>query len=152
MTQLFTIGDPRTLYCKARMSAHRGVWNGVTSSWMFADANNHANAVCELYKATHASISMRVTLGEMILGGTAVSAWGIDPLTEMIDIDNLDFARAQELLTAGNAARRVLGIHPLEDRVSDRTSEDDDELRDVAFDERARASASRGRCGGRSAV
>lgn len=85
---------------------------------------------------------MRETLGEMVLDGTAVAAWGVDPVTETIDLDNLDFTRAQELLAAGYASRRVLGIHPLEDRVNDLTN-DDDKLRDVAFEERARASASR---------
>ena len=50
MTQLFTIGDPRTLYCKARMSAHRGVWNPVTKLWMFGNVDDCANALCELYQ------------------------------------------------------------------------------------------------------
>ena len=108
---------------------------------MFADANDHANAACELHKASRASIAMRETLGEMVLDGTAEAARGFDILTETIDIDNLDFENARRLLAAGYAAPRVLGIHLLEDRVSDLA--DDDKLRDVAFDERARASASR---------
>ncbi len=145
MGQIFTINDNRTIFCKSRMAAHNGVWNGVTSTWMFANAGDHANALCELYTATRASIAMRETLGEMILDGTAAAAWGIDPLTETIDVDNLEFAHAQKLLAAGYAARRVLGIHPLEDRDDDRSGFDDEELRAAAFDERARAGTTRRR-------
>ena len=149
MTQLFTIGDPRTLYCKARMSAHRGVWNPVTKLWMFGNVDDCANALCELYHATRASIAMRETLYEVLVDGTAAAAWNFDPRTQTIDVDALEYADAQKLLAAGYAARRVLGVHPLEDRPVDRASEDD-ELRDLAFDERARASASRGRRRGRT--
>jgi hypothetical protein len=112
---------------------------------MFASEGDHGNALCELYTATRASIAMRETLGEMILDGTGSAAWGIDPLTEPIDIDNMEFAHAQKLLAAGYAARRVLGVHPLEDRNDDRRGIDDDEIRSAAFDARAYASTSRRR-------
>ena len=148
MTQLFTIGDPRTLYYKARMSAHRGVWNPVTNLWMFGNVDDCANALCELYHATRASIAMRETLHEMIVDGTCVAAWNFDPTSDVLDVDALEYAEAQRLLAAGYAARRVLGIHPLEDREADRTSEDD-ELQSAAFDERARESSARNRRHGR---
>ena len=148
MTQLFMIDDPRTLYCKARMSAHRGVWNPVTKLWMFGNVDDCANALCELYHATRASIAMRETLHEMIVDGTCVAAWNFDPTSDVLDVDALEYAEAQRLLAAGYAARRVLGIHPLEDREADRTSEDD-ELQSAAFDERARESSARNRRHGR---
>lgn len=112
---------------------------------MFASAIDHANALCELYTATRASIAMREALGDMILDGTAAAAWVIDPLTDTLDVDTLKFAHAQKLLAAGYAARRVLGIHPLEDRDDDRHGFDDEALRAASFDERARASTSRQR-------
>jgi len=149
MAQLYTIDDPRTLYCKARMIAHRGVWNPVTKLWMFGNFDDCANALCELYKATRASIAMRETLHEMIADGTCAAAWNFDPTSGVLDVDALEFAEAQRLLAAGYAARRVLGIHPLEDREADRTS-DDDELQSAAFDDRARASSARNRRHGRN--
>jgi hypothetical protein len=87
---------------------------------------------------------MRETLREMILDGTAVVAWKFDPLTQTIDVDALEYAEAQKMLGAGYAARRVLGIHPLEDRPEDLVTEDDD-LREAAFDASARAKTSRSR-------
>jgi hypothetical protein len=149
MGQIFSIEDNRTIYCTPRMRAHNGAWNPVTQAWMFATAGDHANAACELYNATRASLAMRETLHEMLVDGTAVAAWNFDPLTQTIDVDALERAEAQKLLAAGYAARRILGVHPLEDRPVDRASEDD-ELRNAAFDERARASDSRGRRRGRS--
>jgi len=149
MGHIFSIEDSRTIYCKPRMRAHNGAWNPVTQAWMFGTAGNHANASCELYNATRASIAMRETLYEVLVDGTAAAAWNFDPRTQTIDVDALEYADAQKLLAAGYAARRVLGVHPLEDRPVDRASEDD-ELRDLAFDERARASASRGRRRGRT--
>ncbi len=150
MAQLHTIDDARTLYCKARMIAHRGVWNPVTKLWMFGNADDCANALCELHKATRASIAMRETLHEMIADGTCVAAWNFDPASDVLDVDALEYAETQRLLAAGYAARRVLGIHPLEDREADLTS-DDDELQSAAFGERARASSTRARRHGRMA-
>ena len=91
---------------------------------------------------------MRETLHEMIVDGTCVAAWNFDPTSDVLDVDALEYAEAQRLLAAGYAARRVLGIHPLEDREADRTSEDD-ELQSAAFDERARESSARNRRHGR---
>lgn len=31
MGQILTINDNRTIFCKSRMRAHNGVWNGVTN-------------------------------------------------------------------------------------------------------------------------
>jgi hypothetical protein len=87
---------------------------------------------------------MRETLREMLADGTAAVAWNFDPITQTIDVDALEYAEAQKLLGAGYAARRVLGIHPLEDRPEDHLPEDD-ELRDAAFDASARAKTSRTR-------
>ena len=148
MGHIFSIEDSRTIYCKPRMRAHNGAWNPVTQAWMFGTAGNHANASCELYNATRASIAMRETLHEMIVDGTCVAAWNFDPTSDVLDVDALEYAEAQRLLAAGYAARRVLGIHPLEDREADRTSEDD-ELQSAAFDERARESSARNRRHGR---
>ncbi len=126
------------------MLAHDGAWNPVMKAWMFGDAADCANALCDLYRATRGSIAMRETLHEMIADGTATAAWNFDPLADGLDVDALDYAEAQRLLAAGYAGRRVLGVHPLEDGVSDRTCEDE-QLRDTAFDQRARAGAARGR-------
>ena len=150
MGQIFTIDDDRTVYCKARMMAHNGAWNAVRKVWMFGSAGDAANALCELYKATRASIAMRETLHQMVLDGTAAVAWDFDPLTQTIDLDALDYPEASRLLVAGYVARRVLGVHPLEDLDADRST--DDGLRDVAFDERARASAARSRGHRRTAM
>ena len=144
MGQIFTIEDNRTIYCKPQMRASGGVWNPVTQAWMFGNAEDHEAGLYELYKATRATSAMRETLSEMLIDGTAVAAWNYDPQTQLLDVDALEYAEAQKLLAAGYAARRVLGVHPLEDREVDRSG-DDDELRAVAFDERARASATRGR-------
>jgi hypothetical protein len=144
MNQIFSIEDNRTIFCKPRMLAHGGAWNAFTQAWMFATAEDHANAACELYAATRPSIAMRETLREMIEDGTAVVAWKFDPLTQTIDVDGLEYAEAQIMLGAGYAARRVLGIHPLEERPEDHVSEDDD-LREAAFDASARAKTSRSR-------
>jgi len=151
MAQLYTIDDSRTIYCKARMIIHGGVWNPVTKLWMFSDAGDCANALCELHRATRASIAMRETLHEMIADGTSVAAWNFDPMSDVLDVDSLEYAEAQRLLAAGYAARRVLGIHRLEDRETDRVS-DDDESQNTAFDDRARASSARTRRHGRHAA
>jgi len=34
------------------MKAHNGVYYTVTGAWMFTNAGDHANAMCELYRAT----------------------------------------------------------------------------------------------------
>jgi len=145
MAELYTIKDARTVHCRDRMAAMDGEWNGVTGAWMFGNPQSAANALCELHRATRATPTMRETLFAMIADGTAQAAWDYDPLTRAIDVDSLDRAEAQRLLAAGFAARRVLGIHRLEDR--EQPLDGDDELRGAAFDERARRSANRNRRG-----
>jgi len=148
MGQLYTIEDPRTIYCRQAMSANAGVWNPVTRAWIFAKPADAANAMCELFRATRPSIAMRETLLEMIADGTAASAWGFDPAIEPVDVETLDREVAKRYLAAGYAVRRVfVGAHPLEDLPEDRASEAravlDDALQHAAFDERARSSTSR---------
>ncbi len=42
MTTLYTISDDRTKFCRKAMKANAGVWNPVTSAWMFTKAGDHA--------------------------------------------------------------------------------------------------------------
>ena len=129
------------------MSAHRGVWNPVTRLWMFGNVDDCANALCELYHAMRASIAMLETLHEMNLDGTCVAAWNFDPTSDVLDVALSNTLRRDAFSRQGYTARRVFGIHPLQDR-EDRTSEYD-ELQSAAFDERARASFARNRRPGR---
>jgi hypothetical protein len=55
MSQLYTIKDERTVYCRAAMKANGGEWNPVTREWIFHDASDHANAAAELYRVTRAT-------------------------------------------------------------------------------------------------
>jgi len=150
MGQLYTIQDRRTVYCHRAMRANSGVWNAATNAWMFRTADDAANALADLFRATRPSIPMRETLLEMIADGTAAAAWGFDPAIEPVDVDTLDRDVAQRYLSAGYAVRRIfIGTHPLEDRPRERIAEQeaaqDEALRHTAFDERARASTSRGK-------
>jgi hypothetical protein len=115
MSDLYTIKDERTVYCRAAMKANDGVWNPVTREWMFQDQNDHANAAAELYRVTRPSAAMREALQAMIADGTAALAWGFDPAEQSTSIDDLDRNEASKLLAAGYAVRRVLGVHPLDD-------------------------------------
>ncbi len=115
MSDLYTIKDERTVYCRGAMKANGGVWNPVTREWMFQDPNDHANATAELYRVTRPSAAMREALHAMITDGTAALAWGFDPAEQSTSIDDLDRNAASKLLAAGYAVRRVLGVHPLED-------------------------------------
>ena len=115
MGELHTIKDDRTIYCRIAMKANGGEWNPVTGTWMFPSASEHANALCELYRATRLSIAMREALLAMIADGTGALAWGFDPAERSLAIDGLDRNEAGKLLAAGSAARRVLGVHPLDD-------------------------------------
>jgi hypothetical protein len=115
MSDLYTIKDERTVYCRAAMKTNGGVWNPVTREWMFQDPSDHANAVAELYRVTRPSIAMREALQTMIADGTGALAWGFDPVEQSTSIDDLDRNEASKLLAAGYAVRRVLGVHPLED-------------------------------------
>jgi hypothetical protein len=115
MSQLYKIKDERTVYCRAAMKADGGEWNPVTREWIFRDANNHANAVAELYRVTRPTIGMREALQAMIADGTGALAWGFDPAEKPLVIEGLDRSDASKLLAAGYAVRRVLGVHPLDD-------------------------------------
>jgi hypothetical protein len=115
MSELYTIKDERTLYCRAAMKANGGIWNPVTREWMFQDPSDHANAAAELYRVTRPSAAMREALQAMIADGTAALAWGFDPAEQSVSVDDLDRNEASKLLAAGYAVRRVLGAHPLED-------------------------------------
>lgn len=115
MSELYTIKDERTVYCRAAMKANGGHWNAVTQAWMFADPNDHANALAELYRVTRPSAAMREALEAMVADGTGAQAWGFDPAEQPLPIDTLDRAEASKLLAAGYAVRRVLGVHPLDD-------------------------------------
>jgi hypothetical protein len=115
MGELHTIKDDRTVYCRLAMKANGGEWNPVTGTWMFPNASDHANALCELYRATRLSVAMREALLAMIADGTGALAWGFDPAESSLSIDDLDRGQAAKLLAAGYAARRVLGVHPLDD-------------------------------------
>jgi hypothetical protein len=115
MSDLHTIKDERTVYCRGAMKTNGGVWNPVTREWMFQDPSDHANAAAELYRVTRPSAAMREALQAMIADGTAPLAWGFDPAEQAMSIDDLDRNEASKLLAAGYAVRRVLGIHPLED-------------------------------------
>jgi hypothetical protein len=115
MSDLHMIKDERTIYCRAAMKAHGGQWNPITTEWMFNDANDHANALCELYRVTRPSITMREALQAMISDGTGAMAWGFDPAEQPMALDDLDRTEASRLLAAGYAVRRVLGVHPLDD-------------------------------------
>src|SRR5271165_2815402 len=115
MSDLYTIKDERTVYCRAAMKANGGIWNPVTREWMFQEPNDHANAAAELYRVTRPSTAMREALDAMIADGTAALAWGFDPAERSVSVDDLDRNEASKLLAAGYAVRRVLGVHPLDD-------------------------------------
>lgn len=143
MSELFTIKDERTVYCRAAMKAYGGQWNAVTQSWMFRDSDDHANAAAELYRVTRPSQAMGEALQAMAADGTGALAWGFDPAEQPLLVDELDRAEASRLLAAGYAVKRVLGVHP----VDDVTEPADESVFDASsFDER------RGRRRGHSAA
>lgn len=115
MSDVYSIKDERTVYCRAAMKANGGIWNPVTREWMFHDPQDQANAAAELYRATRPTPAMREALLAMVADGTAAQAWGFDPAERAFCVDDLDRNEASKLLAAGYAVRRVLGIHPLED-------------------------------------
>ena len=77
MSDLYTIKDERTVYCRAAMKANGGIWNPVTREWMFQDPSDHANAAAELYRVTRPSAAMREALEAMIADGTAALGVGL---------------------------------------------------------------------------
>jgi hypothetical protein len=115
MATLYTINDPRTKFCRAEMKANNGVWNPITQAWMFAAAQDAANALSALYRTTRPSVNQREALLEMAADGTGASAWDFDPAIDAEWIERLDREKASALLAAGYAVRKLLGRHPLED-------------------------------------
>lgn len=71
------------------MKAHDGVWNPVTTAWMFRNAGDHANALCELYRATRPSVAQLETLLAMAADGTGAQAWDFDPIVGALDYATL---------------------------------------------------------------
>ena len=61
MASIISIRDDRTKFCKLGMMANNGAWNAVTQAWMFSNASDCANALCELYAATRPSLNQRET-------------------------------------------------------------------------------------------
>jgi hypothetical protein len=98
MSNLYTIKDERTVYCRAAMKGNGGEWNPVTSEWMFRDANDHANASAELYRVTRPTVAMREALQAMMTDGSGALAWGFDPAEKPLAIDALDRSEASKLL------------------------------------------------------
>ena len=136
MSELYTINDERTVYCRAAMKANGGIWNPVTREWMFQDPSDHANAAAELYRVTRPSAAMREALETMIADGTAALAWGFDPAEQSVSVDDLDRNEASRLLAAGYAVRRVLGVHPLDET---KASDDVDPVNEPHLDKRDRS-------------
>jgi len=142
MTMLYTISDDRTKFCRKGMKANNGVWNPVTSAWMFTNADDHANAMCELYRATRPSAAQLETLLSMAVDGTGVQAWDFDPAVRIPDFTQLSRDEASRLLSAGYTVRRLFGTHPLEDGPADVPS---DVFDASAFEDRARHGSRRRR-------
>ncbi len=89
MTTLYTINDDRTKFCRLAMKAHSDVWNPVTSAWMFTNAGDHANAMCELYRTTRPSAAQLEALLAMATDGTGAQAWDFDPSVTIPDFTKL---------------------------------------------------------------
>jgi len=142
MTTLYTISDDRTKFCRKAMKAHNGVWNPVTTAWMFRTAGDHANAMCELYRVTRPSVAQLETLLAMAADGTGAQAWDFDPSVTLPDFAQFSRDEASRLLSAGYTVRRLLGTHPLEDGPAEVASDIFDAS---AFEERARRGLRRGR-------
>ena len=140
MTKLYTICDDRTKFCRKAMKAHGGVWNPVTNAWMFTDAGDHANAVCDLHRTTRPSAAQVETLLAMAMDGTGAQAWDFDPSVTLPDFAQFSRDEASQLLSAGYTVRRLLGTHPLEDVPADVPSDIFDASE---FEERARRDSRR---------
>ena len=111
MTRLYIISDDRTKFCRKAMKAHGGVWNPVTNVWMFANAGEHGNAVCELFRTTRPSAAQLEALLAMALDGTGALAWDFDPSATLPDFAKLSRDDASLLLSAGYTVRRLLETH-----------------------------------------
>jgi len=142
MTTLYTISDDRTKFCRKAMKANNGVWNPVTSAWMFTKSDDHGNAMCELYRATRTSAAQLEALLSMAIDGTGAQAWDFDPSVTLPDFTEFSRDEASRLLSAGYTVRRLLGTHSLEDVPTDAASDIFDAS---AFEERARRESRRRR-------
>ncbi|HEY1655268.1 MAG TPA: hypothetical protein VGF86_09160 [Candidatus Tumulicola sp.] len=119
---LYTICDDHTKFCRTAMKASNGIWNPVTKAWMFNDAADHANALCDLYRTTRPSVAQIEALTAMAVDGTGSQAWDLDPAVVDPDFASISRDEASRLLSAGYAVRRLLGTHPLEDIPADISS------------------------------
>jgi hypothetical protein len=115
MSTMYMIKDDRTKFCREAMKSNGGTWNPLTEAWMFTDLGDHANALCELYRATRPTVAMCEALATMIVDGTGAQAWGFDPAKRAIVPEKLDRDEASKMLGAGYAVRRMFGVHSLED-------------------------------------
>jgi hypothetical protein len=140
MTTLYTIKDDQTKFCRKAMKAHNGAWNPLTTAWMFGNAGDHADALCELYRATRPSAAQLESLLAMASDGTGAQAWDFDPVVTSRDFTQLSRDEASRLLSAGYSVRRLLGTHPLADVGAPIASDIFDAS---AFEERARRGSRR---------
>jgi hypothetical protein len=104
---MYMIKDDRTKFCREAMKGNGGTWNPLTSAWMFTNLGEHANALCELYRATRPTVAMCVALTTMLVDGTGAKAWGFDPVKRGIVLEELDRNEASKMLGAGYAVRRM---------------------------------------------
>ena len=109
---------------------------------MFTKAGDHANATCELYRATRPSAAQLEALLSMAVDGTGTQAWDFDPTVTLPDFAQCSRDEASRLLSAGYTVRRLLGTHPLEDVPTDVVSDIFDASE---FEERARRGSRRRR-------
>ena len=91
----------------------------MTNAWMFTNASDHANAMCELYRTTRPSAAQIETLLAMAVDGMGAQAWDFDPSVTLPEFAQFSRDEASRLLSAGYTVRRRLGTHPLEDVPSD---------------------------------
>jgi hypothetical protein len=115
MTQDWIINDERTYRCTASMKRNGGRWMP-GQGWVFTSESDCANALTELYRVTRATPNQRACLWRMIADGTAHVSWdmNLDEL-EAWWAEELEDREAGRLISLGAQARRMLGLHPLED-------------------------------------
>jgi len=109
---------------------------------MYTISADHANAACELYRATRPSAAQLEALLSMAVDGTGSQAWDFDPTVTLPDFTQFSRDEASRLLSAGYTVRRLLGTHPLEDGPTEVVSDIFDASE---FEERARRGSRRRR-------
>ncbi len=78
----------------------------MTTAWMFGNAGDHANAMCQLYRATRPSVAQLETLlVAMAVDGTGAQACDFDPIVDAPDYATLTRDDASRLLSAGYVVR-----------------------------------------------